>query len=165
MSVTVSAVPFYLIFSLASSVSVALSGLTVGNKDLHLESEEIERALFNKKFDTTIMDRTALMKTLREHGAVNIKHGINGSLECDCECFHLSFSRDNDKLPYNMVITSNDNTNIDDLAKDIGNEYTLNAQEMSYNKIKERLKDQNLEIADEEVFDDNTIVLTVNLED
>ena len=29
---------------------------------------------------------------------------------------------------------------------------------------KERLKEQNLEIEDEEVFEDNTIVLTVNLE-
>ena len=48
--------------------------------------------------------------------------------------------------------------------QDIGNEYTINAQEVSYNKIKERLEEQNLDIENEEIYDDNTIVLTVNLE-
>ena len=40
----------------------------------------------------------------------------------------------------------------------------LLTQEASYNKIKERLESQNLKISDEEVFDDNTIVLTIDLD-
>ena len=42
-------------------------------------------------------------------------------------------------------------------------EYTMNAQEASYFKIKEKIEEKNYSIESEEVFDDNTIVLTINI--
>jgi len=169
MSVSVSALPFMLLSSLASSAVAAINnsivaGLRSGNSKLHLEQEEIVKNLFNKDFDTTIMDEEVLVKTLVEHGAKSIKKNEE-SIECNCEYFHLTFTRKNAESPYTMRITANVKEGVDELAKDIGSEYTMNAQEISYKKIKERLEAQNLQISDEEIFDDNTIVLTVNLED
>ena len=63
-----------------------------------------------------------------------------------------------------MRINYNSDTELEDIVKDINDEYRANAQEISYNKIKERLEAQNLTIDEEEIYDDNTIVLTVNLE-
>ncbi|MBO7672259.1 hypothetical protein J6S88_02495 [bacterium] len=169
MSVSVSALPFMLIYSLAASAVSAVNnsivaGLKSGNGNLHLENAEIAQKFFNKDFETTIMDEAVLIKTLNEHGATALIKE-EGTIECNCEYFHLVFTRKSADAPYTMKITANENKGVDEIAKDIGTEYTLNAQEISYNKIKERLEAQNLQITDEEIFDDNTIVLTVNLED
>lgn len=182
MSVTAVAIPWALIFSLSAKAVVAsiigtaaagtanaltdnvVAGLKSGNSKLHLEHKDIVQNFYNKNFDTVIMDENALIKTLKEHGATDIK--VNeGQIECNCQYFHLTFVRSDKSLPYTMKITASESKGVDEFASDIGNEYTLNAQEISYNKIKERLEAQNLEISNEEVFDDNTIVLTVNLED
>ena len=168
MSVSISAIPFMLIFSLAKGVvdvSEAISnGLTHSNgQRLHLEADELEE-IFNKIFNTTIVDKKTLLKTLHEHGATNYTETDDGELECDCEAFHLTFSRQNTNLPYTMIVTYNKQYSPEEIAKNLGNEYATNVQEISYNKIKERLEKQNLTISDEEIFDDNTIVLTVNLD-
>ena len=42
--------------------------------------------------------------------------------------------------------------------------YALNVQEDAYLHIIDKLKENNMQIEEEEVMDDNTIVLTVNIE-
>ena len=54
--------------------------------------------------------------------------------------------------------------NIEEKVNDLNSEYALNVQEDAYLGIVEKLKENNMEIEEEEVLDDNTIVLTVNLE-
>ena len=170
MSIEVQAIPFALIFSLAANAitqsinNSIVAGLQSGNSALHLEDKEVEKTFFNKNFDTIIMDKNALIKTLKEHGATSIKE--NGeNIECNCQYFHLNFTKENENSPYKMQITASENKGLDEFASDIGSEYTLNAQEISYNKIKERLEAQNLKISEEEIYEDNTIVLTVDLGD
>ena len=63
-----------------------------------------------------------------------------------------------------MQITYVSDKNLNEFVENIASEYTANVQEVSYNKIKERLAEKNLEIYEEEIYDDNTIVLTVNLD-
>ena len=162
MSVTVSATPFLLLGSLVEIIGATAIGLTKdGTNKLHLEDNVI-RQIFNKEFQTQIMDKGTLLKTLKEHGAVHIKE-VFGNISCDCEQFHLEFTYNGEK-PYTMRISAADDFGVDDLISDIGSEYTANAQEISYNKIKERLEKQNLTVESEEIYDDNTIVLTVNLD-
>lgn len=168
MSVSVSAIPFILISSLAKGVVDITGAITTGinhknSERLHLEAEDFEN-VFNKAFNTAILDKKTLLKTLQEHGATNFTEDENQTLECDCEAFHLTFEKENENKPYTMTVTYAQNYNPNQIAEDIGSEYSTNAQEISYNKIKERLEKQNLHIAEEEIFDDNTIVLTVNLE-
>ncbi len=169
MSVSVSAVPFFLIYTVASGIinyiqmekDINKNMEIKQNGDIHLNHKALD-ALYNKDFDTNIMDKALLIKTLEEHGATNIQD-INDNIICDCEAFHLEFTKQ-ENLPYKIKITYNNAYNLDEFVDNIGNEYTSNAQEASYNKIKERLEEQNLEIEQEEIYDDNTIVLTVNLE-
>lgn len=162
MSVTVSATPFLLIASLAEIINATAVGLITNTTDkLHLEGDVIQQ-IFNSEFQTQIVDKRTLLKTLKEHGAVNIEEAF-GNISCDCEQFHLEFVYNGDK-PYTMKVSASNKLGLDDLINDIGTEYSANAQEISYNKIKERLEKQNLTINDEEILDDNTIVLTVNLD-
>ncbi len=172
MSVTISAVPFLLLYTLGSGVIAAVKAYSDANSKnsdftLHSDgnfhiSEETAKMLYDKKFETTIMDKELLLKTLKEHGAVKIEED-GENISCNCETFHLEFTKTPNN-PYSLRISYNEDYNPDELVQDIGDEYTINAQEVSYNKIKERLESQNLEIENEEIYDDNTIVLTVNLE-
>ncbi len=174
MSVTVTVVPFLLINpAIATFTAAALfipgvvEALRSGNKSpdlykLHLDSELAE-TIFSKKYDTMIMDKDTLIKTLEEHGANNIEIKDN-DIFCYMDNLQLVFNKTNDEEPYKLSINYNEESDTDELVQNIGSEYTLNAQEISYNKIKDRLNQKNLKIESEEVYDDNTIVLTVNLE-
>ena len=62
-----------------------------------------------------------------------------------------------------MTINHNDEQDLD-IVKDLGEEYQMNVQEQSYNNIKKKLENQNLEIDSEEVLEDNSIMITVNLD-
>lgn len=178
MSVTVSASPIMLLFAAVQGASAiaemigqnvrdnvngVLDGVNAtGDNTIHLEDEVIEK-LFNKEYETMIMDKSTLIKTLTEHGAVNISQDEE-DITCDCEEFTLSFTKENKETPYKLNVSYNTTRKPDNLIENIAGEYASNAQEISYNKIKERLEKNNLEIEDEEIFDDNTIVLTVNLD-
>ena len=170
MSVTVSLVPFFLIVAVGSTLSEITSSVVQGRQYagktssslLHLEAEDIQK-IFNKKYETTILDRDVLIKTLKEHGATSVK--VDGDkITCDCEEFSLVFEKTESNKPYSMQISYVSDKNLNEFVENIGAEYTANAQEISYNKIKERLADKSLEIYEEEIYDDNTIVLTVNLD-
>ncbi len=169
MSVTVSLVPVLLMYTIGAGVGIIslnknrknnIENLNIGS-NIHIDND-IAEELFNKEFETQIMDKELLLKTLKEHGAINIQEE-NDNITCDCEAFHLCFHKTEDK-PYFLKISYNDEKNLNEFVQEIGNEYTSNAQEISYNQIKERLEQKNLEIEEEEIYDDNTIVLTVNLE-
>lgn len=167
MSVSVSAVPFLLVYALGKGIvdltsAVVASGNAKAQK-LHLEEKDLKK-IFNKEFQTVIIDKDVLLKTLQEHGATDISVLEKDSIVCDCEAFHIMFERTEPNKPYKMKVSYNDDYNLNEFIENIGSEYASNAQEISYNKIKERLAQQNLEISDEEIYDDNTIVLTVNLD-
>ena len=115
------------------------------------------------KFDTIIMDEETLLKTLIEREAENIVRQDNKIL-CDCDGYFLEFQKTNKNKPYKLIIGCREQDNLKELVRNIGEEYTTNSQEASYNKIKSRLEEQELEIETEEIYEDNTIVLTVNLE-
>ena len=66
--------------------------------------------------------------------------------------------------PYFIKISCLETDNAEEKVKDLESEYTLNVQEEAYLNIIDKLKENNMEIEEEEVQDDNTIVLTINLE-
>lgn len=164
MSATVSAIPFLLLFAISEEIIIGVKDLKNINKteNPELNCDQINE-LINKEFDTTIVDCETLLKTLKEHGATHIIES-NGDISCECETFHLDFYKMNNNEPYKVKITYSEEANIQELMTNLASEYTTNAQEISYKKIKERLNEQNLSIDEEEIYEDNTIVLTVNLE-
>jgi hypothetical protein len=181
MSITMTAVPI----ALFSTLEVVFTGVTLGAVALnsaanaikknyqlndnnfniqyiHLEQNELNQ-LLKKEYKTTIMDSDTLIKTLEEHGATEIENK-NGTIICTCEAFHLTFTKNTESEPYSMIAIFNEEYGLDNLVQDLGEEYALNSQEVSYNTIKAKLEEQNLQISDEEVYDDNTIVLTIDLD-
>ena len=166
MSTTISAIPFLLLYSAGASIinfaNYAKNNLsTFDGEKIHLDIEDVEK-LLNSDIETQIMDKSTLLKTLDEYGAENIITD-NDNISCDCDEFHLEFFKEPAK-PYIMNISYLNPNDMKEFVQNFNNEYGINVQELSYNKIKERLEAQNLKIEEENIYEDNTIVLTVNLE-
>ena len=118
--------------------------------------------LLCREYETVFTDETILMKTLQEYGFSECKND-NGKIFCRAGNFTVEFFKSGEQ-PYSMKISCMDECNNHEFVSDIHEEYTQNVQEESYIKLKERLKKYDLQIDDEEVLDDNSIMITVNLE-
>ena len=104
-----------------------------------------------------------MVKTLKEHGAININEGdyeVFGTVEG----YNLTFTRNEIDKPFSVRITTKEEKNNEEKLEDLSSEYAMNVQEDAYLHIIEKLKENNMQIEQEEVMDDNTIVLTVNID-
>lgn len=129
--------------------------------DVHIISEA---NFLEKKVDTVFTDKNILLKTLEEHGVQNIKEEF-GIIKGEIESFHFTFEKNNINNCYCVTVNYQDKSNIEEKIKDLTSEYVSNVQEQSYLEILENLKQNNMKIDEEDVLEDNTIVLTINLED
>lgn len=139
------------------------------------EMESIEQAILanamSKQYDqyqaicsqykTIFKDESLLIKTLSEHGVQNITSQDN-KIYGNLDELKFEFEKDKEGL-YIMNITHRENEDLS-LVDELNEEYQLNVQEQSYMNIKKNLEKQNLKIDTEEVLEDNSIMLTVNLE-
>ena len=123
-----------------------------------------EKQFLEKNFETPFVDKNLLLKTLEEHGVRDIKENEYGQIRGITGDFVLEFERFEDDKPYSVLIKYLDTENPNEKIKDLTSEYAINVQEQTYNNIVEKLNANNMEIESEEVCDDNTIVLTINLE-
>ena len=105
-----------------------------------------------------------MIKTLEEHGVTDIQENDFGKISGKVDNYNLSFEKQEADKPYFLKISCYESDNAEEKIGDLSSEYALNVQEDAYLNIVEKLKANNMEIEDEEVMDDNTIVLTVNLE-
>lgn len=122
-----------------------------------------DKHFIEKSFETAFMDKEILMKTLEEHGIKSISENL-GQISGCIDNYTLTFEKMEADKPYFMRISCTETDNAEEKFADLSNEYALNVQEESYMNIVDKLKQNNMEIEEEEVLDDNTIVLTVNLE-
>ncbi len=164
MSCSVGFVPFSLI---ALVYELVETGITMHNNNLenkHDYHAEIPVEHFiEKDFETVFMDKALLLKTLEEHGVTDIKeteNGVNGNIDD----FNLSFTKSSESSPYSLHIVCREHDNVQEKFNDLNCEYALNVQEETYLNLISKLKNNNMEIETEEVLEDNTIVLTINLE-
>ena len=155
MSISVTSIPVLLLSEIIPEV--------IGSVKYTKYAEESKQKFSQLDFETVIIDKNTLLKTLIEHGAKNVVEKHN-HIFCDCENYYLEFYKHDELKPYKLTISCKEQEGLKTFLNNLSSEYTTNAQEVSYNKIKTRLEEQNLEIEEEEIFEDNTIVLTVNLE-
>lgn len=120
--------------------------------------------IIEKEYTTVYMDKDILLKTLEEHGVTNINSEDENKITGLVESFSLSFERSSNNEPYVLKITCNKCDDSDEKLNDLNSEYALNVQEEAYLNLIENLKENNMQIEEEVVEDDNTIVLTINLE-
>ncbi len=113
-------------------------------------------------YNTNYTDKGVLLNTLYEHGATEITENND---EISCKLFNMEMKYyKNETNAYVLDITQNSNkAECEDVIHDLNEEYGLNMQEITYNKIKERLQQENLNLDSETVLDDNTIVLTIEI--
>lgn len=116
-----------------------------------------------KEFETPFTDKEILKKTLEEHGVTGLEFYEN-SLSCKFEQYILSFTKYEGKENYSLKISCADEDSADEKANDLLSEYSLNVQEDAYLHILQKLKENNLQVEEETVEDDNTIVLTINID-
>ncbi len=179
MSCTVVAVPYALMWVVGAIATAAATAaedtksknynpdifnLASENNDNCTEDRVItEKHFIEKTFETPFMDKEILKKTLEEHGVTNFAEWENG-FAGDVDNYKLIFEKPAEDKPYNLKITCPERDNAEEKAGDLNSEYALNVQEDAYLHIIDKLKENNMQIEEEEVMEDNTIVLTVNID-
>ena len=186
MSCTVFAIPYALAWVIGMTISTGTKNIAgIDNESLAFASADIENKSFDinninepcndvqvitdkhfleKSFETAFVNKELLIKTLEEHGVSNLKENEYGKITARTGNYELSFERMEADKPYFLMIKYLDTESAEQKLNDLSSEYALNVQEESYRSITEKLKENNMEIENEEVYDDNTIVLTINLE-
>lgn len=186
MSCTVVAIPFALaqllvlsgIVSTTAAAAMEANNMITEkqNKVLDRYAEKMEQGfqeevqhiqvsdIIEKEFETAYTDKDILMKTLEEHGLIEIEEDYEGKITGIIDSFNLSFEKPSSDKPYNLKISCRKSDCAEEKMDDLNSEYALNVQEEAYLKLLERLKENNMQIEEEVVEDDNTIVLTINLE-
>lgn len=114
-------------------------------------------------FPTNFRDGGILTRTLKEFG-VNPIQGADGIITCTVQGTKLTFRQHGDS-PFTLEMQNPPNLHeIFLYLSDVDDEYKRCVQSLVYEKLKQRAADKNLSIESEEVLDDNSIVITLNIE-
>ncbi|MCR5260514.1 MAG: hypothetical protein K6C94_01625 [Candidatus Gastranaerophilales bacterium] len=134
------------------------------NTTYKITQEDIK--LLSQVYETPFMDNELLVRTLEEYGIkviVNEENCITGEIER----VKMNFVREDKSMPYKMSIKFPKDCDEmqEEIAQNLYEEYGSNTQEETYIKIKEKIENTNMYIEDEEILDDDSIVLTININD
>ncbi|NFE20047.1 hypothetical protein [Clostridium botulinum] len=125
-----------------------------------LELPKVEKEIF----PTNFRDKNLLLKTLKEFGACP-KEISNEDIQCNTKECQLIFHKEEDGS-YNVEIEDTSSLkNVFHHLSIIDDEYKHNVQEYTYKKVVEKLNETDMYIDNEEVLEDNSILLTVNIGD
>jgi len=114
-------------------------------------------------YKTNYTDKGVLLNTLTEHGAKKISE-TDDKISCELFGMQMSYTKDADNQAYNLVIERvTDKSECEGLISDLNDEYGLNIQEITYKKILDRIESENLHLEKEEVLEDNSILLTIEV--
>ncbi len=114
------------------------------------------------KYPTDFNDEELLMKTLMEYGTSPVKDG-NGDIILSIEGNNLRFNKSGGE-PYTVEIkTGGDIKQIFNDLSLIDDDYNRNVQTYTYENLKKNLADKDLNIESEDVLEDNSIVITLNI--
>ena len=179
MSCTVFALPYALAWVIGSVVVGAIQSRDeVGGLDTDIDLKSLnniqapcedvtvitDKHFIEKSFETAFMDKDILIKTLEEHGVRSISEDEFGKICGAVDNYTLTFEKLEADKPYFLKISCLETDNAEEKLNDLNSEYALNVQEEAYLNIIDKLKENNMQIENEEVTDDNTIVLTVNID-
>lgn len=114
-------------------------------------------------FPTNFRDGDLLFRTIKKFGLNPVHHG-NGNLTCAVEGTKMTFRRTGD-APYSVEM---DNTRgleeVFHYLSDLDEDYRRGVQALVYENLKQRLADQQLTVESEEVREDHSIVITLNIQ-
>ena len=117
----------------------------------------------SRTLKTNFTDRDILIKTLEEYGADNIESD-KYNVSCNLFGMYFLYSKNNAQSSYDLEINKiTDEDGCTKILNDLKDEYSSNVQDVTYRRIIERIKSHNLRIESEEIDEDNSIVLTIDV--
>ena len=132
----------------------------IANRDLRTINDMMT-AIYTYK--TNYTDKGMLLNTLIEHGAEEIAED-GDTVSCKLYDMEMVYKKLDGSNGYTLEITRvTDKNECENVINDLNEEYGMNIQDMTYNKIKERLAQENLRLESEAVMEDNSIVLTIEV--
>lgn len=132
------------------------------NYNIENLTEKDEKIFREESFPTNFVDEKLLIKTLSDYG-INTQVAENGIIQCNVENTTLIFYKEN-SINYEVKIIGNSQIRgVYEQLKVIDEEYKKNVQSYTYNKVVEKLKQTNMDIQSEEVMEDNSLLLTINI--
>lgn len=154
MSVTISLVSAAIMVgvTISSASSMALiSGFSKGTTNL------------DDPIETMFNDHELLVKTLTAHNAcVNVVS--ENEIIVKTSAGNMKYVRENQSQAFGLLLDEISNPDVFfDNLKSFEVDYGRNVQEYTYNHIKENLTDE-MSIEDEVVLDDDSLLLTINLQ-
>lgn len=125
-------------------------------------NRKINKLDFVDQFPTVYVDEDILIQILEQYGVTTESRQEN-KIVCKYQDYELEFTRLLKEEPYDLIIraSSKDMRAIHECINNLNGEYYATLQENAYWDIKHTIEEEGMEIEEEEVLEDNTIVLTV----
>ena len=116
-----------------------------------------------KTFPTNFRDPELLVKTLADYGLTPVL-SQDGTIECQANGSQLIFRQEQDR-PFSVEVrNAPDVRQVYQHLSEINDGYCQNVQTRTYQNLKSRIAQRGLVIEQEEVLDDNSIVITLNIQ-
>jgi len=125
-------------------------------------AETTEKKVPTATFPTNFRDGELLFRTLKEFGVNPTRHG--SEIRCQAEKSTLTFRQAGADGPYGVEVTNApDLRKVYEYLSTVDEEYKRCVQAMVVEKLKERAADREMTVESEQVLEDNSILLTLNV--
>lgn len=151
------------VFTLTSAA--ILAGITLSTATTIAVIDQVSDGVMdiNEPIETMFNDCELLEKTLLNHGC-GVKVVSENEIIVETKCGNMRYVRNDASLPFGLWL--DEISNPDELFENLKSfevDYGRNVQAYTYNHIKNNLSD-GMNIEDEEVLDDDSLLLTINIE-
>ena len=153
MSVTLTLVP------LAIAVGITLTATS----SALLSQQKVTKAEELPVLETAFTDANLLHKTLTQHG-LQVRSTHENELTVSSASGVLRYFRQDNTQPFMLQISHVSNMReLLDIVDELENEYGRNVQTFTYNKVMTSLHEHGMTVEQEEILEDDSIVLTLNV--
>lgn len=153
MSVTLTLVPL----AVAVGLSLTASSTAILAQHRKNQTEEIP------VLETAFVDADILQKTLTQHG-LQVQAMSENEMIVHSDSGLLRYFRQEAGLPFSLELRNISNMHeLLDSVDELENEYGRNVQSFTYNKVMTGLIEHGMTVDTEEILEDDSILLTLNL--
>ncbi len=126
------------------------------------EKEILQKQEYKETFPSIYVDADLVLEILQRY-QIKVLSFQENLIEAEYECYKMSFFRESSDEPFdiNIISSSNKTKELYNCLNTLNDEYYASMQERTYLHIREQLEEEGLEIEEEEVLEDNSIVITV----
>lgn len=143
----------------SAAMGITITGITIANDAL--EEEDIENYV-----DDTTQVYSSQMNDIELIKQASIEYGVKqgGSNDEFTTPKGSMLFLENNEGNYNILFNGDFTTEeVNSISEEITEYYNLLVQERTYTKLLEKIKKENYQLEKEEITDDSSIVLTINV--